>query len=320
MMNNTLTAIPGIRVGQVTQLEAGTGCTVILCPDGTVGGVDQRGGAPGTRETDLLRPTHHVNTVNAIVLSGGSAFGLASADGVVRYLEERGEGYRSGAGYIVPIVPAAIVFDLSVGQSDIRPDAQMGYDACLAASVDPVAQGTVGAGTGSRIGAMHGNAQATKGGVGSACIMIDDELRVAALVVVNAVGDVFDERGQIMAGLRESPESDRFVGMLEALKAAARLPERPQRENTVIGVVATNAKMTKEEINKVAQMANAGIAQAVRPAHTMYDGDTMFAVSTGEIPANVTVIGAFAAEAVAQAIRSGVRAATTLHDVRAING
>lgn len=320
MLNDTLTAIPGIRVGQVTHLEGGTGCTVILCPEGTVGGVDQRGGAPGTRETDLLRPTHHVNTVNAVVLSGGSAFGLASADGAIRYLEERGEGYRSGAGFIVPIVPAAIIFDLSVGQPGVRPDAQMGYEACVAASDDPVQQGTVGAGTGCRVGAMHGNAHATKGGVGSACVWIDDALVVAALVVVNAVGDVIDEQGQIIAGLREAPDSDRFVGMLEALRAVARLRERPNRENTVIGVVATNAQLTKEEANKVAQMANSGVAQAVRPAHTMYDGDTMFALATGEIAANVTVIGAFAAEAVAQAIRNAVRAATTLHDVRAING
>lgn len=319
-MNNTLTAVPGIQVGHFTHLEGGTGCTVILCPAGSVGGVDQRGGAPGTRETDLLRPTHHVDTVNAIMLSGGSAFGLAAADGAVRFLDERGLGYKSGTGYIVPIVAAAIVFDLSVGQPGIRPDAHLGYEACQAASTEPVEQGTVGAGTGCRIGAMHGNARATKGGVGSACVRLDDDLMVAALVAVNAVGDVLDEQGQILAGLREGPDSDQFTGMLNALREMARVPAKPGRENTVIGVVATNARLTKDEVNKVAQMGNSGIARAINPAHTMMDGDTMFAVATGEIPANVTVIGAFAAQAVAQAIRNAVREATSLADVRAING
>ena len=318
-MNNTLTAVPGIRVGHYTHLKGGTGCTVILCPERTVGGVDQRGGAPGTRETDLLRPTRHVNTVDAVVLSGGSAFGLASADGVMRYLEESGTGYKSGTGYIVPIVTAAILFDLGVGQQGIRPDAQMGYEACLAASDTPVGQGTIGAGTGCRVGAMKGNEQATKGGIGTAAIRLDDELVVAALVAVNPVGDVLDEQGEILAGLRIAPESDQFAGMLNTLRELARIPDRPDRENTVIGVVATNGQFTKEEANKIAQMSNAGVARAVNPAHTMYDGDTMFALATGQVPANVTVVGAFAAEVVAQAIRSGVRTATTLDNVRAIH-
>ena len=317
-MNSTLTAVPGIRVGQVTHLEGATGCTVVLCPPGTVGGVDQRGGAPGTRETDLLRPMHHVEEINAVVLSGGSAFGLASADGVMRYLDERGQGYRSGAGYIVPIVSAAIIFDLSVGVQGIRPDAAMGYTACEAASDAPVKQGSVGAGTGSRIGAMMGNAQATKGGLGSACVRLDDELLVAALVVVNAVGDVIDQDGTVLAGLRTAPDSREFVGMLDALKAIARQPEPPARENTVIGVVATNARLNKDQVNKVAQMASAGLARAVKPAHTMFDGDTIFALATGPIEANVSVIGAYAAEVVSEAIRNGVREATTLADVRAL--
>lgn len=318
MTNETLTAVKGIRVGHSTHLEGGTGCTVILCPPGTVGGVDQRGGAPGTRETDLLRPAHHVEIVNAILLSGGSAFGLAAADGVVRYLEERGLGYKSGTGYTVPIVPAAILFDLSVGKQGIRPDAAMGYAACLDASDRPVEQGSVGAGTGCRVGAMYGNERATKGGIGSACLRIDDELLVAALVAVNAVGDVLDEQGQILAGLRTEADSSQFVGMLDALRPVARAAQPPSRDNTVIGVVATNARLSKDHINKVAQMANSGVARAINPAHTMFDGDTMFAVATGEIPANVSVIGAFAAEAVAQAIRSGVRAAATVGAVRAI--
>jgi len=318
MTNNTLTAVSGIRVGHVTNLAGGTGCTVVLCPPGTVGGVDQRGGAPGTRETDLLRPTHHVEEVSAIVLSGGSAFGLVAADGVMRYLEERGQGYVSGTGFIVPIVAAAILFDLTVGEHGVRPDAAMGYAACEAASEAPVEQGSVGAGTGCRIGAMLGNAQATKGGIGSACIQIDDELRVAALVAVNAVGDVIDQDGHILAGLRAEPDSAEFLGVLDMFRGMARTVTPPRRENTVIGVVATNARLSKDQVNKMAQMANAGVARAVVPTHTMYDGDTLFALATGEIEANVTVVGAFAAEAMAQAIRNGVREATSLADVPAL--
>jgi L-aminopeptidase/D-esterase-like protein len=318
-MNDTITAIAGIRVGHYTDLEAATGCTVILCPDGTVGGVDQRGGSPGTRETDLLRPMHNVSTVNAIVLSGGSAYGLASADGVIRYLEEQGIGYMSGTGFLVPIVPAAILMDLPIGRGDVRPDAAMGYAASEVATDAPVAEGTLGAGTGCRIGAMYGNEMATKGGIGSACIQIDDDLKVAALVAVNAVGDVIDEDGSILAGLRSGPGSTEFMGMLNGLKGMARMVESPGRDNTVIGVVATNARLSKEEVNKMAQMAQDGLARAVNPAHTMYDGDTIFGLATGEIPANVTVIGAYAAEAMAQAIRRGVRAATSLSGVMAIN-
>lgn len=320
-LNNTLTDIQGIRVGHYTDLEGATGCTVIICPDGTVGGVDQRGGAPGTRETDLLRPLHLVNTVNAVVLSGGSAFGLATADGVMRWLEEHGIGYKSRAGFIVPIVPAAILMDLGIGVGNVRPDAQMGYAACEAATSDPVAQGCVGAGTGCRIGAMLGNTFATKGGIGSATIRIDDHLLVSALIAVNAVGDVVDEQGRIIAGLRQPPDGNSFMGMLNAMQQIARTPDTPIASDsaTVIGVVATNARLTKEETNKVAQMGQDGLAQALRPAHTMYDGDTLFALATGEISANVSVIGAYAAEATAQAIRSAVRSAVSLYDVRAAN-
>ncbi len=319
-MNNTLTDVAGIRVGHVTHLVGATGCTVIICPDGTVGGVDQRGGAPGTRETDLLRPLHLVNTVNAVVLSGGSAYGLATADGVMRWLEEHNIGYRSGTGFLVPIVPAAILMDLGIGELGIRPVAAMGYAACEAASEGAVAQGCVGAGTGCRLGAMRGNEFATKGGIGSASVELSDGLVVAALCAVNCVGDVLDERGEIMAGLRQPPDGNTFSGMLNALKTIAHMEILPPRSdsNTIIGVVATNAKLNKEQVNKVAQMAHDGIAQAVRPAHTMWDGDTLFALATGEKTANVTAIGAYAAEVVAQAIRNGVRAATTLAGVRSL--
>jgi L-aminopeptidase/D-esterase-like protein len=309
--------VPGIRVGHANHLPGATGCTVILCPPNTVGGVDQRGGAPGTRETDLLRPMHSVQHVNAIMLSGGSAYGLAAADGVMRYLEERGEGYRTRTGFLVPIVAAAIVFDLALGEPGIRPDAAMGYTACLAANADPVAQGTVGAGTGCRIGAMFGNARATKGGVGSAAVDLGNQLVVAALVVVNAVGDVLNEQGQIMAGLRREDASgfDSVLNQLRLLPRSA--PAAPSAENTVIGVVATNARLDKEQTNKVAQMAHDGLARAVSPAHTMYDGDTLFALATGAVEADVNLVGAYGAEVVAAAIRAGVRHATSLGDVRA---
>ncbi|MBI5671187.1 MAG: P1 family peptidase [Chloroflexi bacterium] len=320
-MNHTLTDVPGIQVGHYTHLKAATGCTVIICPNATVGGVDQRGGAPGTRETDLLRPLHLVDTVSAVVLAGGSAYGLAAADGVMRYLEEHGLGYRSRAGYLVPIVPAAILFDLAIGQSNVRPDAAMGYAACEAASNAPVPQGTVGAGTGCRVGAMRGNEYATKGGIGSASVDLGEGLVVAALMAVNAVGDVVEDNGRIIAGMRETPTSSTFVSMMSMMKGLAHRVEMPAPvsagENTVIGVVATNARLTKEEVNKVAQMAQDGLARAVRPAHTLFDGDTIFALATGEIPANVTAIGAYAAEVTAEAIRKGIRAATSLAGVRA---
>lgn len=318
MATNTLVDVPGFKVGHATNLSAATGCTVIICPPHTVGGVDVRGGAPGTRETDLLQPQNHVSEVSAIVLSGGSAFGLASANGVVQYLEDNGLGYKSGSGFIVPIVPAAILFDLLLGESTIRPDHAMGYLAAQNASTNIVAQGTIGAGTGALCGAMRGAKFATKGGLGSASIEIADGLWVAAIVAVNAVGDVLDEQGKIMAGLRD--EDDNFVGMLNALRnSTPNPPPIDATENTVIGAIATNAKLTKAQTTKVAQMAHDGIARAINPAHTMYDGDTIFALASGEIRADTTMIGAFAAEAMAQAIRNGIRHATTLYEARAWN-
>jgi L-aminopeptidase/D-esterase-like protein len=315
LMNQTLTDVPGIRVGHDTDLEHATGCTVILCPPNTVGGVDVRGGAPGTRETDLLRPENLVEQINAIFLSGGSAYGLAVGDGVMQYLAERGEGYISSRGYLVPLVAGAILFDLAVGSADVRPDAASGYRAAQAASAAPVAQGSVGAGTGAICGAARGKAYATKGGLGSASIALPDGLVVAALVAVNAVGDVLAEDGTILAGVRADDGS--FAGMLNVLKTLPPVLPAAPRESTVIGVVATNARLSKAHTNRVAAMAHDGIARAVNPAHTMYDGDAIFALATGEVPANVTLVGAFAAEAMSQAIRSAVRHATTIDGVRA---
>ena len=319
-MNNTLTAVPGIRVGHQTHLEGVTGCTVVICPEGTVGGVDVRGGGPGTRETDLLDPARHVEHIHALLLSGGSAFGLSAADGVMRYLEEHGIGYKGIPGAIVPIVPAAILFDLMIGDPAVRPDAAMGYAACEAANADPVAQGSVGAGTGCTVGKVRGMEFATKSGIGSASVDLGDGLVVAALLAVNAGGDIIEANGDILAGLRDRADGDQFVGVMGAFKDFARINSPPAPpENTVIGVVATNAKLSKPSVNKVAQMAHDGIARAVNPAHTMRDGDAMFALATGEIEANVSVIGAFAAEVTAQAIRNGVRAATSLAGIRAWN-
>lgn len=315
--NNSITAISGIRVGHATNFEAATGCTVIICPPNTVGGVDQRGGSPGTRETDLLRPMQQVQHVNALLLSGGSAYGLAAADGVMRYLEEYKMGFSVGNDIIVPIVPAAIIFDLAVGRHDIRPDATMGYHACEISTTDAVLSGTIGAGTGARVGAMFGNELASKGGVGSAAKHLGGGLIVAALAVVNAIGDVYEENGEILAGLRSPTNPNNFKGVLNIMEELTQ--QAPNGENTVIGVVVTNAKLNKEQTNKIAQMAHDGLARAVRPAHTMYDGDTIFALSTGEVEADVNLAGAFAAEVFAEAIRDGVRSATTLAGVRAWN-
>ncbi len=303
-MNNTLTAIRGFEVGQAQDIEAMTGCTVILCPPGTVGGVDQRGGAPATRETDLLRPMHTVQEVNAILLTGGSAYGLAAADGVMHYLEEKKIGFATPEG-LVPIVPAAALYDLNIGRADRRPDAAMGYSACQAALSEPVVQGVVGAGAGAKVGSMMGAAFWTKSGVGSAVMDIGNGVQIAALMAVNAIGDVVDDQGQIIAGLRIAPESTEFIGTLNMLKMMG--SSFVAGSNTMIGVIATNAKLNKEQTNKLAQMAHDGIAQAIRPAHTMYDGDTLFALASGEIEADFNVVSAFAAEVVAAAIRNAVR-------------
>ncbi|MCI0713060.1 MAG: P1 family peptidase [Chloroflexi bacterium] len=314
MENQTLTAIDGIRVGHAHNLDGPTGSTVVICPPGTIGGVDQRGGAPGTRETDLLRPMHLVQQVNAILLSGGSAYGLAAADGVMRYLEEHNIGYKVGERGVVPIVPAAIIFDLDIGEHKIRPDAAMGYFACENASSDVVQQGSVGAGAGARCGMVMGPPLGVKSGIGSAAIELGDGVIVAALMVVNALGDVVNEHGEIIAGVR-NPEGKGFLGAMNIFTqlATQSITEDVTPSNTVIGIVATNARLTKEEANKVAQMGQDGVAQAVRPAHTMFDGDTIFALATGSAGrGNVNVIGAFGAEVVAQAMRNAVLNATSL--------
>ena len=316
-MNNTLTAVPGIRVGHAQNDEALTGCTVIICEDGAVGGVDQRGGAPGTRETDLLRPMHLVEKVHAIVLTGGSAFGLDAATGVMRYLEERKIGFNVGVAH-VPIVPAAVLFDLAIGRADVRPDAAMGFQACEHAATTAVVEGNMGAGCGASVGKILGVGQAMKSGLGTASIDLGGVI-VGAIVAVNAFGDVIDpETNHIIAGARSMQRgpikigsSGYFADTQATLRSFIGRTSMgfATRSNTVIGVVATNAKLNKEETNKVAQMAHDGLARGIRPAHTMLDGDTIFALSTGDKKADVNIVGTYAAEVFAQAIVRAVRAA-----------
>ncbi len=315
-LRNSITDVPGIKVGHAQDTEALTGVTVVLCDgpsgSGAVGGVDQRGGAPGTRETDPLRPMHLVQKVHAVVLTGGSAFGLDAAGGVAKYLEERGVGFDTQVAR-VPIVPAAVLFDLGIGRADVRPDAAMGYAACLNASSPNAAQGNVGAGTGATVGKIFGAGQAMKSGVGTASIDLGGGVIVGALFAVNAFGDVVDPgTAHIIAGARTASQGPiEFADTLAALKlfVGMTITRFAGQSNTVIGVVATNAGLTKEETNKVAQMAHDGLARAIRPAHTMFDGDTIFALSTGKETADVNLIGAYAAEVTAQAIVNAVRQA-----------
>lgn len=309
-MYNAITDIRGVLVGHAQDDEALTGCTVIRCPPNTVASVDQRGGAPGTRETDLLGPLQMVEEVHAILLSGGSAFGLSAADGVVRFLEEQGIGYQIGPN-IVPLVPGAILFDLFLGRADRRPDAAMGYLAAQRAATGPVASGNVGAGSGATLGKMAGPEHAMKSGLGNASIRIGPDLIVAAVVAVNPIGDVLNPKnGKIVAGARQ-PGSDRPPYQFsDSMRLLANRLEPTSGANTVIGVVASNARLSKAHTAKVAQMAHDGLARTIRPAHTMADGDTIFALSSGEISADVSLVGSFAAEAFALAVLDGVRSAT----------
>jgi L-aminopeptidase/D-esterase-like protein len=305
--------VDGIKVGHHTLEERPTGCTVILAEAGAVAGVDVRGSAPGTRETDLLNPINTVEKVHAVVLSGGSAFGLDSASGVVRYLEERDIGYDVQVAK-VPIVPAAILIDLRVGDKPkIRPGADCGYQAAGRAGDGPVAEGNVGAGAGATVGKLAGFDRAMKAGVGTASITLANGLTVAALVAVNAVGDVIDpSTGEVVAGVRT--EDGKGLADARKLIRSGALLEGRGGENTTIGVVATNARLTKPQASKMAQMAQDGVARATSPAHTPYDGDTIFALATGtwKGEANLLVIGALAAEVTADAIVRAALAADSI--------
>jgi L-aminopeptidase/D-esterase-like protein len=307
---NAITDVRGIEVGHAQDEEALTGCTVILCRKGVVAGVDVRGGAPGTRETDLLNPVNLVDQVHAVVLAGGSAFGLDAATGVMRYLEENKIGLETGAAK-VPIVSAAILYDLSLGRADIRPDAAMGYRAATSASADPPAEGNVGAGMGASVGKMRGMQYAMKSGIGTWSTDVNG-VTIGALVAVNAIGDVVDPKsGKMIAGLRSG-------STLEWMRKG--LAESPIRSNTVIGVIATDARLTKAGATRVAQMAQDGVARAIRPVHTMFDGDTIFALATGEKEADISTVGAFAAEVMAEAIVRAVKMAVTAGGITGLLG
>jgi L-aminopeptidase/D-esterase-like protein len=307
-----LTAVDGIKVGHQTMPGRPTGCTVVLAEAGAVAGVDVRGAAPGTRETDLLNPLNLVDKVHAVALAGGSAFGLDAASGVMRYLDERNVGFPTNYGR-VPIVPSAVIFDLGVGDPKIRPDASCGSAAAAAATNGPVAEGNVGAGAGATVGKLLGMARAMKGGVGSASITLPGGLTVAALVVVNAFGDIVDPAtGRVVAGVRT--EDGRGLADARVLLRSGAAQKAPIGENSTVGVVVTNARLTKAQATKIAQMAHDGLARAIAPIHTMYDGDTIFALATGTFSADadLTTMGALAADAVAEAVLRGVRAATGL--------
>ncbi len=315
VMYGAITDVPGIKVGHYTDKEGITGCTVVLCEQGAVAGVDVSGSSPGTRETDLLRPGNSVEKVQAIVFSGGSAFGLDAASGVMRYLEERGFGHETRAGK-VPIVPAAIIFDLAIGNSKVRPGAEEGYQACLAATDAEVAEGCVGAGTGAAVGKILGMARATKSGLGTASQRIAKDVVVAALVVVNAFGDVIElKTGKIMAGPCK-PDGNGFLSTSELWKNG-RFKEVILPFNTVIGVVATNAELSKAQANKLARVAQVGIARTVDPCHTTYDGDALFALSLGEKKADINVLSLTAAEVVAMSIGRAILQAETMGGVHA---
>ncbi len=320
-MNGSLTDVPGLAVGHHTDAGAGSGCTVVLAPDGAVGGVDVRGAAPGTRETDLLRAENTVSAVHAIVLSGGSAYGLASASGVMRLLEERGVGHRVGA-HIVPIVPAAIIFDLGVGDASVRPGPDDGYAAASRASTDAVEQGSVGAGTGATVGKALGRERAMKGGVGCASMDLGDGVVLAAMTVVNAVGGVHDpETGALLAGPRGANGApvDSIAVYADpgyGRSGQSSISEAPASlGNTTIGVAACNLQLTKAQANRLATVAHDGLALAIRPTHTVHDGDTMFALGTGQVdaPEEFPRLCALAPTVVARSIVAAVRSATGLH-------
>ena len=310
--NQGLTAVSGLKVGHHTLDGRPTGCTVILAEGGAVAGVDVRGGAPGTRETDLLDPVNLVQQVHGIVLSGGSAFGLAAADGTIKFLEDKGIGFRFGTS-VVPIVPAAVLFDLPVGDGRIRPGPDCGYAAAKAATAGPVIEGNVGAGAGATVGKLLRSDRGMKAGIGSAAIELPGGLVVAALVAVNAAGNVVDpSTGRTIAGGR-TDDGAGIADLRRLLRATVRVPDRTL-ENTTLAVVATNATLTKVQATKVAQMAHDGFARAIYPAHLTVDGDAAFALATGtrSEPADLNQVGALAADVTAEAIVRAVRAATSI--------
>ena len=315
-MAGSLTDVGGLKVGHYTDLHGATGCTVILCEKGAVPGVQVSGASPGGREIELLRPGYSLNLVHGVLLSGGSAYGLDAAAGVMRYLEERGVGFDTVAG-VVPIVPGAIIFDLSIGNPRVRPTADNAYAACQAASDEATAEGSVGAGTGATVGKCLGMDHATKGGVGMASVNLGSDVVVAALMVVNAWGDVLDPRsGETIAGPRD-PDNGGFLRTVDLLKAH-RMRRPFPTSNTVIGVVATNVRLRKSQAHRLAQMAQTGLGRTIDPCGSMYDGDTLFVLSLGDRRCDMNVLGVGAVEAVAEAVQRAVWQAASVAGVPAV--
>ncbi len=308
-----VTDIPGVKVGLISDSKAATGVTVILVEEGARAAVEVRGSASGTRETDLLRPGQLVGDIQAVVLAGGSAFGLDAASGVAAYLEEIGRGFPAG-NFFIPIIPAAVLFDLFIGDGSIRPGADMGYQACIAASADPVSEGSVGAGTGATVGKIYGTSQSIKSGQGSAAVR-NGELIVAALVAVNAFGDIYNQKGNLLAGPR-NPETGNMDFTTEVL---AKMRSGGFFGNTTLGVIVTNASFDSTALTKVCQLAQDGLARSIWPVHTMWDGDTVFALSKGDLTADVNLVGLMAAEAISLAIERAVVKATSLGGIPSIS-
>ena len=319
-MNQTITAVPGIEAGHYTDRQNATGCTVILCRQGAVGGVDVRGGSPGTRETDLLQPARRIDQLFAVSLSGGSAYGLDAASGVMAWLEQQGIGYRVSPGIIVPIVSSAIIYDLGLITSQVRPGPAEGRAACTAASRAPLPQGTIGAGAGATVAKTAGPHRAVKGGIGSAAIQFPNGITIAAAVTVNAIGGIWNHaNGQLLAGPRR--DDGGFDDPVAALLNGATPAPPTGPVNTTIGVVATDARLDREQTNYLARVSHDGLAMTIRPCHTIRDGDTMFAMSTGQskTPADLTALGAAAAEVTAQSVLQAIRRATGLGGIPAIS-
>ena len=316
-MGGSITDVPGIKLGHHTLTKRPTGCTVLLCEEGATAGVDVRGSAPGTRETDLLDPINLVDRVNAVMLSGGSAYGLNAATGVMRYLEENGLGFKISKG-VVPIVPAAVLMDLGVGDFSVRPDDEAGYLACKAAQAGASGEGNIGAGAGATVGKMFGMDYAMKGGLGTASYKVPGtEIVIGAIVAVNAVGDVYAPNSQqILAGARNE-DGKGFRNIMDAIMQGRNVV-KSAGANTTIGAIATNVPFNKAELKKIAGMAHDGFARTINPIHTMWDGDTIFALSTGKatgVEADVTAIGAIAATVMAQAVARAVVQAESLPDL-----
>jgi len=310
-MNNSITDIPGIKVGHAQNIDAGTGCTVIICEEGAVTGVDIRGGGPGTREIAALDPVNLVTKAHAVYLGGGSAFGLDGAAGVMQYLEEKGIGFNVGVG-VVPIVPGAVLFDFFVGRHDIRPDKEMGYKACQNAKDNNKAEGNTGAGTGAAVGKIKGPDYFMKGGLGTASRQVG-ELIVGAMVAVNCFGDVVCPfTGRIIAGTLDE-EKKNLADTMSILSSSEARESSAFSGNTTLGCIAVNADLTKAEASKVAMMAHDGFARAINPIHTMYDGDTIFCMAIGDVKADPTTIGALAAEVMAEAIVNAVKNAESAY-------